>query len=140
MPEKVTCYTNENKPATLLPKSAPYKGIKSVFFVCSESLLWPVYWGWGGVGVGVGIKESVVQLLQERSAVKGKSKNLVGSFSVPRGWLVPLLCGRSRFQQMSCQIRASRCKGRLPSSIVLICKPPADGMAHIKDVYHYTWT
>lgn len=30
-----------------------------------------------GVGVGVGIKESVVQLLQERSAVKGKSKNLV---------------------------------------------------------------
>ena len=56
-----------------------------------------------GVGLGVRIKESVVQLLQERSAVKGKSKNLVGSFSVPRGWLVPLLCGRSRFQQMCLQ-------------------------------------
>jgi hypothetical protein len=26
---------------TLLLKSAPYKGIKSVFFLCSWSLLWP---------------------------------------------------------------------------------------------------
>lgn len=56
-----------------------------------------------GVGLGVRIKQSVVQLLQERSAVKGKSKNLVGSCSVPRTWLVPLLCCRSRFQQMCLQ-------------------------------------
>ena len=37
MPKKVIYYTNENKPATLLPKSAPYKGIKSVFFVLGLS-------------------------------------------------------------------------------------------------------
>ena len=29
---------------TLLLKSAPYKGIKSVFFLCSGSLLWPACW------------------------------------------------------------------------------------------------
>jgi hypothetical protein len=29
---------------TLLLKSAPYKGIKSVFFLCSWSLLWPECW------------------------------------------------------------------------------------------------
>ena len=52
MPEKVTCYTNENKPANLLPKPAPYKGIKSVFFLCSGSLLWPV--GWEGSPQHVG--------------------------------------------------------------------------------------
>ena len=37
---------------TLLLKSAPYKGIKSVFFLCSGSLLWPARWEEGPQSIG----------------------------------------------------------------------------------------
>ena len=40
MPERVTCYNNENPVAQI----CPLQGIKCVFFLCSGSLLWPACW------------------------------------------------------------------------------------------------
>jgi hypothetical protein len=40
MPERVTCYTNEN----LVAQICPLQGIKSMLFRCSWSFIWPVCW------------------------------------------------------------------------------------------------